>query len=124
MEKLRFKNLLNAVTELQQGQGEILALLPKKAKPQPEIEPSIQLKEVSSITGNICSANGYLHEAFDTSTKRTERCFSTNIESFDKANYSKKNVLFQASPFSLFSQLVIELMKSDAFFTNHNIKLS
>ena len=50
MNTLSFENLPNAVAQIQQVQSEILALLSNKAKPQPEIETPINLKDVSKLT--------------------------------------------------------------------------
>ncbi|WP_438711758.1 hypothetical protein ACSTS3_04065 [Aquimarina muelleri] len=51
METLKFKNLPNAVAELQKGQSELKALLLQKAKPQPEVDNPITIPGVSKLDG-------------------------------------------------------------------------
>lgn len=51
METLKFKNLPNAVAELQKGQSELKALLLQKAKPQYETDNPITIQGVSKLDG-------------------------------------------------------------------------
>jgi excisionase family DNA binding protein len=50
MDVLKFENLPNAVAELIKGQSELKALFLNKANPQTEIEPPLNIKEVSKLT--------------------------------------------------------------------------
>lgn len=50
MNVLNFENLPNAVAELIKGQSELKALFLNKVNPQPEIEPPLNIKEVSKLT--------------------------------------------------------------------------
>jgi excisionase family DNA binding protein len=50
MDVLKFENLPNAVAELIKGQSELKALFLNKVNPQTEIEPPLNIKEVSKLT--------------------------------------------------------------------------
>ncbi|SFC97728.1 helix-turn-helix domain-containing protein [Algibacter pectinivorans] len=94
MNTLSFDQLPNVVAELQRGQSEILALLSKKAKPQPEIETPINLNEVSEITGlTKPTLYGYVQRNEIPHNKKGNRLYFFKSEIVDWIKTGKQKTL-------------------------------
>ncbi|MFV0573129.1 MAG: helix-turn-helix domain-containing protein [Xanthomarina gelatinilytica] len=94
MEALKLEDVPNVVAELQKGQSEILALLSKKAEPQPEPDNPLNIDEIATLTGytkptlyGYCQKNEMPHH------KKNGRLFFFKSEIIDWIKTGKQKTL-------------------------------